>query len=136
MGAQAMSYRSGGDLVLVAQPATASELAVTLSLLEAAGIPAFVSGGVATLYPSPLIGSYNTRRVLVPTACRDDADAALQPIRTPLPVRSDWRERLSVIVQYLLFGWFVPRYRRRDDDDESDDVADATAPLTRDERDP
>ena len=130
-----MSERPDGDLVSVAEPQTASELAVTLSLLEAAGIPAFVSAGLASLYPGPLIGSYNTRRVLVPAACRDDAEAALQPLKTPLPVRSGWRERLNVFLQWFLFGWFVAPYRRHDDD-ERDRVADAEVPLTPDARDP
>lgn len=131
-----MSERPNGDFVSVAEPQTASELAVTLSLLEAAGIPAFVSGGLASLYPGPQVGNFNTRRVLVPSACRPDAEAALLPLKTPLPIRSGWRERVGVVLQWFLFGWFVAPYRRRSDDDQNDGIADATAPLKPDAQDP
>lgn len=120
------------SLAIVAEPQTESELAVTLCVLEAAGIPAFVSAGFGGVYPGPQIPSYNARRVLVPSACRDDALAALQVLQPPLPARTRWHDRVKIVIEYLLFGWFFPRDRNRSDDA---DVAEA-APLTSDEQAP
>ncbi|HEX5123329.1 MAG TPA: hypothetical protein VFV97_08775 [Rhodanobacteraceae bacterium] len=117
-------------LVVAAEPQTETELAMTLCLLEAAGVPAFVSAGVGSLYPGPQIASYNTRRVLVPAACRDDAEAALRVLQPPLPDRTRWRDRLRVLLEWFLFGWFVQGDRRRTDDD------DDAAPLNPDAQDP
>ncbi len=117
-------------LVVAAEPQTETELAMTLCLLEAAGVPAFVSAGVGSLYPGPHIASYNTRRVLVPAACRDQAEAALRVLTPPLPDRTRWSDRLRVLLEWFLFGWFVQGDRRRTDDD------DDAAPLNRDAQDP
>jgi hypothetical protein len=124
------------SLVVAAEPQTQSELAVMLCVLEAAGIPAFVSAGLGSLYPGPQIPSYNAHRVLVPSACRDDAIAALQVLRPPLPAHTRWHDRVKIVLEYLLFHWFVPRDRNRSDDAELDDAADAAPPLTSDEQAP
>jgi hypothetical protein len=125
------------SLALVAEPQTESELAVTLCVLEAAGIPAFVSSGFGSVYPGPQIPSYNAHRVLVPSACRDDAAAALEVLQPPLPDRTRWRDRIRVLIEFfLLFGWFIPGHRRRSDDADLNDVAAADAPLTSGEQAP
>ena len=123
------------SLAVVAEPQTESELAVTLCVLEAAGIPAFVSAGFGRVYPGPQIPSYNAHRVLVPSVCREDALAALQVLQPPLPARTRWHDRVKIVIEYLLFGWFFPRDRSRSDDADVDDVADA-APLTSDAQAP
>ena len=124
------------DLVVAAEPQTESELAVTLCLLEAAGIPAFVSAGLGSLYPGPQIPSYNTRRVLVPSSCRDDAEAALQTLKPPLPDRTRWRDKVRIVLEWSLFFWFIPGNRYRDDDADVGGDADPATPLSRDEQAP
>jgi hypothetical protein len=124
------------DFVVAAEPQTESELAVTLCVLEAAGIPAFVSAGVGSLYPGPQIASYNTRRVLVPSARRDDAKAALQVLKPPLPDRTRWRDKVRIVLESFLFPWFVPGNRYRDDDADVGGDADPAKPLSRDEQAP
>jgi hypothetical protein len=124
------------DFVVAAEPQTESELAVTLCLLEAAGIPAFVSAGLGCLYPGPQIAGYNTRRVLVPSACRDDAEATLQVLQPPLPDRARWRDKLRIILESFLFFTFVPGNRYRDDYGVVGDDTDPATPLSRDEQAP
>jgi hypothetical protein len=104
------------SLVPIATPQTESELAVILCLLEADGIPAFVhNGGFGSLHPGAQIPLYNVRRVMVPSVCRDAALAALLVLEPPLPDQSGWREKMKIVVELILFGWFVPRPRRRRD---------------------
>lgn len=109
-------------LVSVATPQTESELAVILCLLEAEDIPAFVhNGGFASLHPGPQIPLYNERRVMVPGACREDAAAALLVLKPPLPDTTMGRGKVRIVIETILFGWFVPGSRRRHDAEPSDD---------------
>jgi len=67
------------SLTTVATPLTESELVLILSVLEAAGVPAFVhSGGLGGLFPGLDIGAVTSRRVMVPSGLAADALAALQ----------------------------------------------------------
>ena len=109
-------------LVAVAKPQTESELAVILCLLEAEGIPAFVhNGGFGGLHPGPQIPLYNERRVMVPDACREDAAAALLVLTPPLPDTTTRRGKVRIVVETILFGWFVPGSRRRRDAESPED---------------
>jgi len=102
------------SLVAVAEPQTESELAVMLCVLEAEGIPAFVhNGGFGSLHPGPQIALYNARRVMVPIACQADAAAALLVLEPPMRDRITWRDKLRIVVEVILFGWFIPGPRRR-----------------------
>jgi hypothetical protein len=101
------------DLVPIAEPQSESELAVMLSLLEADNIPAFVQGGgIGGLLPGPQIGSYNTRRIVVPGSCEEQARAALvvllRPNDEPAPPTTSWRDKLRMFLEAFLLGWFVP----------------------------
>ena len=115
------------SLVAVAEPQTESELAVMLCVLEAEGIPAFVhNGGFGSLHPGPQIALYNARRVMVPIACQADAAAALLVLEPPMRDRITWRDKLRIVVEVILFGWFIPGPRRRrglatNDDEEIDE---------------
>ena len=104
------------SLVSIAQPQTESELAVILCLLEAEGIPAFVhNGGFGSLHPGPQVALYNARRVMAPGACQADAAGALRLLEPALTDRTSCRDRLRIIVEVILFRWFVPGSRRRRD---------------------
>ncbi len=115
------------SLVAVAEPQTESELAVVLCVLEAEGIPAFAhNGGFGSLHPGSQIALYNARRVMVPIACQADAAAALLVLEPPMRDRIAWRDRLRIVVEVILFGWFIPGPRRRreratNDDEEIDE---------------
>ena len=122
-------------LVVAAEPQTESELAVTLCLLEAAGIPATVSAGFGGVLPGPQIPFHTARRVLVPSACLEEAEAALRTIRPPLPDRTRARDRLRIVLEFALFMWFIPGNRYRSDEHDNDAV-DVGAPLNPDEQAP
>jgi hypothetical protein len=114
------------SLVPIATPQTESELAVIVCLLDAAGIPAFVhNGGFGSLHPGPQIRLYNERCVMVPDACREDAAAALLVLKPPLPDTTTRRGRIRIVIETILFGWFVPGSRRSRDADSPDDESTA-----------
>ena len=106
------------SLALLAEPQSASELAVMLCELEAHGIPAFVDGGhFASLFPGPQIPFYNTRRVMVPSSRLDDALEALRIFSEIPAVGSSslppLRHRLRIVLETFFSGWFIPGSRRR-----------------------
>ncbi len=102
------------SLVSVAAARSESDLSIILCLLEAHAIPAYVhNGGFGGLYPGPPIALYNARHVMVPSACREEALAALAA-RAPHGVATPpARDLLRIVLETLLFGWFVPGSRRR-----------------------
>jgi len=115
------------SLVPIAAPQTESELAVILCLLEAEGIPAFVhNGGFGGLHPGPQIPLYNARRVMVPGACRENAAAALLVVEPPLPETTTRAGKLRIVVETILFGWFVPGSRRKRETAPRDDNENAS----------
>ena len=105
------------SLIPVAEPQSESDLSMMLCLLEAEGIPAFVhSGGLGSLYPGVQIRNYNSRRVMVPEECREQAEAALSalvPTQVSAIKNMSWRDKFRIVVEFLLCGWFVYGYRRR-----------------------
>lgn len=89
-----------------------------LCTLESHGIPAFVQGnGFGSLHPGPQIASYNSRRILVPDGYAAQGKEALSAFAQPLePSRSEsptLLNKLRVVLELVIFGWFVPRNRRR-----------------------
>ncbi len=106
-------------LVAVAWPVLESDVAMATSLLEAEGIPYFVQGsGIASVLPGVQIGGYNTRILRVPEEHAERAREVLALLdahdaadgEPPAPRGTS---RLRVILETLLFGWFVPDARRR-----------------------
>ena len=106
-------------LVSVAEPQTESELSVMLSLLEANSIPAFVqSGGFGGLLPGPQINAYNTRQIMVPSECANEARDILailaKPIEEPiLPSKTSALDKLRMLLEFLFLGWFIPGHQQR-----------------------
>lgn len=106
-------------LVAILQPQTETELAIALSILEAHGIETFVHGQhFGSLFPGLQIESYNTRTVMVPEECANEAREALAESPTSgspsaetlqMPVL----DRVRVVLEAVLFGWFVPGGRSR-----------------------
>jgi hypothetical protein len=100
-------------LVRVFSPQTESEVAVVTAMLEAREIPVFVHNrNLASLLPGPQINAYNTQSIMVPEECAADAIELLAEFRAPsiettariVPVR----DRIRIVIEALLFGWFVP----------------------------
>ena len=87
-------------------------------ILEAHGIETFVHGQyLGSLLPGLQIESYNTRAIMVPDERVVEAREALaessppgEPVAAPLPLR--FRDKARVVLEALLFGWFVPGGRR------------------------
>lgn len=87
-----------------------------MSLLEAHGIPCFVHNqGFGALFPGPQINAFNTRAIMVP---EEDVPAALelvQSLQSPPTAMHSATTRagsLRALIEFLLFGWFVPGSRR------------------------
>ena len=106
-------------LVRVFSPQSESEALTAAALLEAHEIPTFVHNrGIASVLPGTQINAYNTQSIMVPEERVADAVELLrdlsrrdEPAATsgPLPLR----DKVRIVLEGLLFGWFVPGSRRK-----------------------
>jgi hypothetical protein len=112
-------------LVRIFSPQSESEVLVVTALLEAHAIPAFVHGrGIGSVLPGIQINGYNTQSIMVPEECVAEAaellaqlePAAADPRRTALPLR----DKIRVVLEGILFGWFVPSSRAKGVDESYD----------------
>ena len=100
--------------VRVFNPNTESELAVVVAMLEAHEIPCFTHGrNIGSIYPGIQINAFNTQSVMVPEEHVQDALELIRQFREAAPERQDartmsWLDKLRIIVEVLLLGWFVP----------------------------
>jgi hypothetical protein len=100
-------------LVRVFSPQTESEVAVVTAMLEAREIPVFVHNrNLGSLLPGLQINAYNTQSIMVPEECAADAIELLAEFRASSTETSarivPLRDRIRIVVETLLFGWFVP----------------------------
>jgi hypothetical protein len=98
-------------------PRSQADLQVVLCLLDAYGFPYFVHNYFfGALYPGPQIDLYNRRRVFVRSEMAADAkqliDDFLPDIESDSYAMSS-SNKLRVVVEYLLLGWFLPGSRAR-----------------------
>ena len=105
-------------LVRVFSPQTESEVLVATALLEAHRIPTFVhSRGIASMLPGVQIDAYNTQCVMVPEEFAAYAVELLAELKGPEPATAGAplpiRDRVRIVLEGLLFGWFVPGSRRK-----------------------
>jgi hypothetical protein len=113
-------------LVRVFSPQSESEVLVATALLEAHKIPAFIHNrGIGGLLPGVQINAYNTQSILVPEEAVADAVELLVNFKeeprasvSPMPMR----DKVRVLVEGLLCGWFVPGSRTPQVFSESHDV--------------
>ena len=105
-------------LVRVFSPQSESEVLVATALLDAHKIPTFVHNrGIASMLPGIQINAYNTQSVMVPEEYAADAVELLAELKrsgpstpaSPLPLR----DRIRIVLEGLLFGWFVPGSRAK-----------------------
>jgi len=107
------------NLIAVASPQNESDLAVMLCLLEANNIPAYVhNNGLGGLKPGPQINMLNNRRVMVPAIYVEDALDTLSVLQKTAEeqvsaMRPQVMDRLRMVLEFLLFGWWIPGYRWR-----------------------
>ena len=99
-------------LVRVFSPQTESEVAVVTALLEAHEIPAFVHNrNFGSLLPGLQINAYNSQSVMVPEERAADAVELLAEFMAPpsgQPIGASVGNRVRVVLEALIFGWFVP----------------------------
>lgn len=105
-------------LVAILQPETESELAIALAILEAHGIESFVHGRYfGSLLPGLQVESFNTRTIMVPEERAEEAGEALagpSPTSEPpaAPPSMRLRDKVRVVLEAVLLGWFVPGRQR------------------------
>jgi hypothetical protein len=105
-------------LVRVFSPQSESEVLVATALLEAHQIPTFVHNrGIASMPPGIQINAYNTQSIMVPEENVADAIELLSELKRQEPTavasRLPLRDRVRIVLEGLLFGWFVPGSRAK-----------------------
>lgn len=109
------------SLVELHSPGGEAELLLLRSVLDGAGIVYFVKGDVfGSLTVGPTIDHYNRKTIFVHPGDREEAEALLAEFlaKTAEPRRAaarDLRARdvIRMVVEVLLFGWFMPGRRHR-----------------------
>jgi len=108
-------------LVRVLSPESQSEIVAVVAMLEAHDIPCLVhNAGFGGLFPGPQINAYNTRSIMVPEERAAEALELLKEYQSQPPDPADGLKpkasgKLRNILEFFLFGWFVPGARRRSD---------------------
>jgi putative signal transducing protein len=105
-------------LVQVFSPETEADVVTIVALLEAHDVPCFVhSAGIGSLLPGTQVPGYNTRAIMVPEERAADALELLKDFQSPTahvePQRQPLKSRLRLLLETILFGWFVPGSRAR-----------------------
>jgi hypothetical protein len=109
-------------MIRIYKPEDNVQLALAESILAAHGIPYFVHNrGFGGLYPGPQIDHYNDRTIMVPPSAAEVAREVLAELlaTTELEIADEtepgtsWGYKIRLVVEALVFGWFIPRTRRR-----------------------
>jgi hypothetical protein len=88
------------------------ELLILRTLLSAYNIPHCVTAGFGAAYPGLQIDNYTTKTILVAPSAYEEASGLLQQyLSAPEPRYEPMRpwDRLRVILEAVIFGWFVPK---------------------------
>lgn len=82
------------------------------AMLNAYDIPHGVTAGFGAIYPGLQIDNYTTRTILVSPGAYDEASELIQQyLSSPGPAyepTSLW-DRVRIVVEAVIFGWFVPK---------------------------
>lgn len=111
-----------GGFVNIYSPTTEPELAVVQSMLEAHDIPCFIHNrNFGSIYPGLQIDSYNNRTVMVAKELEADARELLHQFQkdsvdSQSAMTMTSFDKMRIIFEGLLFGWFVPGKRTKNND--------------------
>lgn len=102
-------------------PRSEGELLILRSILDDAGIPHFVlNDAFGSLVAGPRIALYNGKRILVHEIDLPEARSLVGEYlartggaRSPIPAPYRFRDKLRMVAEFLLFGWFLPGRRYR-----------------------
>ncbi len=102
-------------------PDSEGEMLFLKSLLDDAGIPYYVHNErFGSLLAGPQIAHYNRKTIWVHEADREDAAALISDFLDRTAVDEPWArqeyslaEKLRMVGEFLLFGWFLPGRRPR-----------------------
>lgn len=106
-------------LVTVLSPESDAEIVAVVAMLEAHEIPCYVhSAGLGGLFPGLQVEGFNSRAIMVP---EEEVGLAMELLREyqSQPSEPDEAEqpkssrKLRNVIEFLLFGWFIPGSRTR-----------------------
>jgi hypothetical protein len=104
----------------IAKPRNEAELVLLKSLFEAEDIQYFVQNdNFGSILVGPQIAYYNEKAIMVPPEFADRAREIVADLRrqdVPVESKTGLLDRLRMIVETLVFSWFVPGRRRRKSD--------------------
>jgi hypothetical protein len=99
-------------MIKLYSPRSEGETALLKSILGAAAIPYFVHNDFfGSLRVGPQVDLLNMKTIMVPRAFRHQAQALiLDYLEATTPTRNytPLRDKIRVVAEVLLFGWFVP----------------------------
>ena len=99
-------------MITIASVQTETELCFLRMALESNGIPFLVVGEhFGGLWPGISIASYNQRVIRVHASDAKRAREIVDELRRdshPAPPTLGWPSKLRMILESLMFGWFVP----------------------------
>ncbi|MDR3056186.1 MAG: DUF2007 domain-containing protein [Zoogloeaceae bacterium] len=100
-------------MISVFRPENPADLALAESLLFSSDIPCFVHNRhVSSVLPGVQIGHVNDCAILVPEALADEAREILKIFVPDTSPQSGFWQTIRVVAEFLVFGWFVPAWRR------------------------
>ncbi|MFP3939087.1 MAG: hypothetical protein ACLF0P_02160 [Thermoanaerobaculia bacterium] len=120
-GSAASTEGSGRTMVELHSPAGEAELLLLRSVLDGAGLHYFVKGDLfGSLAVGPQIDHYNRKTIYVHPEDHEEARALVAEFlsKTSEPRRAAARDLrlgdvLRMVLEVLVFGWFMPGRRRR-----------------------
>ena len=127
------SSKEIGDFRLLYFPDSHAETSHIESELIAAGIPYFIQNRyLGDLLPGPQLPWYNERRIFVPGELLEEAFEVVQTTRIEQgfsTATKSWRQLPRLILETVIFGWFVPgdRHPRSDNKSLNTDAGNAGA---------
>lgn len=109
-------------------PRNETELAFLRALLDGEQIPYFIHNDkFGSLNVGPAIPLFNAKSIMVPPDHAEKASRIISEYIDLTPeTSSSWRQRLRNLLEFFLFGWFIPSGRGREKNSDRDHPPDAT----------
>lgn len=107
-------------MIKLHSPSGEVELSLIISILEGEKIPYFIHNNhFGSLRIGPPIDLFNKKTIMVDESYEDRARELLNEYfkntrgEGDESIQYSWTDKLRVIVEFLLFSWFIPGRRRR-----------------------